>query len=156
MIDITNPEHADLLLKVCHVAKDYRREQIEDWAKEASRRAAIWGGFYQLVSDTLVVFLDPAQAAELIRQLVEMVGVKRCAFPYPGLDWMTCCRIKGHDGPHAHCIGNDGFECVSGECATEDVMGDRCAPDPMVIARLLSLPPSAGAEAVLQALRGEK
>jgi hypothetical protein len=98
---------------------------------------------------------DPALASDLIRQLVERAGVSRCAFPYPGMDWMTCCRVKGHEGPHAHCLGNDGFECLSGECMTEDALGERCAPNPAIIARLLALPPNAGAEAVLRALRGE-
>lgn len=105
--------------------------------------------------EALRYFQDPDKAADLIKKLIERAGAKRCGFPYPGLDWMTCCRVDGHDPPHAHCLGGDGFECLSEECMTEDQLGDRCAPHPDVIFRLLSVARGAGPHAVLAALRGE-
>jgi hypothetical protein len=45
--------------------------------------------------------------------------VEPCGKPYPeqdaGMPGMRCRRRKGHEPPHADCVGGDGFECVDPE-----------------------------------------
>jgi hypothetical protein len=47
--------------------------------------------------------------------------------PYPtedaGMPGMRCCRRKGHEPPHADCVGGDGFECVDPEHLGESNQG---------------------------------
>jgi hypothetical protein len=46
----------------------------------------------------------------------EEIRNEPCGKPYPtedaGMPGMRCCRRKGHEPPHADCVGGDGLECV--------------------------------------------
>lgn len=68
------------------------------------------------------MLLRDAEAMRAVRTLQErgytgedaaraMVALVPCGERYRDTG-MTCCRIHGHEGEHADCIGGDGHECV--------------------------------------------
>lgn len=132
IIDITNPEHLKALNHACVCAlasndPDYCKK-LSDMTKGPLRSA-------------FVALSNPARAADVIRQLVERAGVRvKSARPI----WFG----KHRNDPHAavdfgHAVGDCSGVAVS-MCAVLER-----------VTRLLALPPNAGAEAVLAALRGK-
>jgi hypothetical protein len=134
MIDLNNEEHVRCLRETVALCMALTLEQRETWLEKLRRDCALseYGPVEVLAAAEALT--DPTKAAELIRQLVERAGAK----------WYLTTTKLGvafyRDKPHRR---------------EEEEFWFACHELPFLIARLLDLPPNAGAEAVLKALRGE-
>jgi len=132
VLDLKNPDHEAALRWACEIKADIDAGKIALVAT-GSRSGKT------LKSEALDALSSPASAAELIRQLVERAGSGVEAECVRGIQW----RIAYYIGSEREWF------------AVNDADGKVLATIPALIIRLLALAPNAGAEAVLQALRGD-
>lgn len=141
MIDLANEEHRRVLLCICD---DLIESSTRDERLDRATFAMPFGALGVEIFDTLS---DPAKAAELIRQLVEQQGVSVN---------MTSAYDEEPDAQAAIMIAVDRARLWIFTKDDAAPVAITALDIPTTIVRLLALPPDAGAEAVLAALRGEE
>lgn len=151
MIDINNPEHVAALRWALDL-KSKAGAKVTDPGLCATIMARVANPPHKWAFAALS---SPASAAELIRSLVERAGCAAHAYLY---DPDELDDEDGMDSAFVFTAFREPMEIWWSFEDEEDDDGEnniQISNAPAIIARLIALSPNAGAEAVLQALRGE-
>jgi hypothetical protein len=150
VLDLKNPDHKAALRYVASEAKDMTREQIEDWRA----KFGILPTLSPAIPASLDALLIPEVAADLIRQLVERAGCTAYAYLYAADE---PDEEDGMDSAFVFTAFREPAEIwwfFEYEDEDDEENNIQMSDAPALITSLLALSPNAGAEAVLDALRG--